>query len=434
MRARRLARAAALCALALSLAGPALAADHGGGDHGGQGGAGGHGGGGEQGGGGGHGGAPAAKIEPLPVEPRGLPVQLQRTLQLLQDRIARGDTQAHLAQRPLIAHIEGRLIGLEPETWAQTANLRAAVAFALAGGGPGVLRRVIEAGTMPDAEASLLQGSLAYLEGREKEARRLLMKIDAQGLPLSLGGQLALVQAALVVRDDPAQSLKFLDVARLLAPGTLVEEGALRREVFILAQSGDVTRFEALSVQYLRRYRRSVYAGNFRQRFAAALTRLDYGDDQRRIARLGTMLAEIEPDGRRELYLMVARAAIEQGKTATAIFAASQAAPLTAPGTVEAAQARLYRAAAAIVAPESYDGALAVLRGLDRAALPAADATLLDAALTTAVIIRSEPPPAPAAQPEQTADAKRPMPPTPAIARAQQVIGQIDELMQRTLR
>ncbi len=377
---------------------------------------------------------PAAPVEPLPVAKRGLPVELLRTLQLLQDRIARGGTQAHLAQRPLLGHIEGRLAALDPETWGESANVQAAVAFALAGGGPALLRRVSESGRVPEAEAPLVQGALAYLGGQEAEARRLLAKIDAQGVPPSLGGQLALVQATLAVRDDPVLAVRLLDLARLIAPGTLVEEGALRREVFVLAQLGDIARFEALSIQYLRRFRHSVYAGNFRQRFAAALTRLEFGNDRGRFARLDAMLKEIEPEGRRDLYLLVARAALDQGRTGAAIFAADQAEALAPGGSVEAAQARLYRAAAGIVAPERFEGALAALRGADRAALPGTDAALLDAALATARQIRGDLPPAPAAPPEPPPDAKRALPPAPAIARAQEAIGRIDAMMQEARR
>ena len=206
----------------------------------------------------------------------GLPVELTRTLQLLQDRIARGSTQAHVAQRQLLGHIEQRLTALDPETWAEAENVRAAVTFALAGGGPAVLRALLTSGKATEAEQPLALGALAYLEGREREARAKLAGIDPRTMPAGLAGQLALTQSALMVREAPAKSLELLDLARLLAPGTLVEEGALRRQIFVVAQGGDARRFEALSIQYLRRFRHSVYAGNFRQRFAAALTRLDF--------------------------------------------------------------------------------------------------------------------------------------------------------------
>ncbi|MEH3117575.1 MAG: chemotaxis protein MotC [Methylorubrum populi] len=418
--ARSASRLGALAAAALALAAaalPAMAAEHGdhappadahaSDDHGGH-------------------GASAKPIEPLPVAARGLPVELTRTLQLLQDRIARGSTQAHLAQRQLLGHIEQRLIALPPETWAEPENLRAAVAFALAGGGPAVLRAVLAAGRMPEAEQPLALGALAYLEGREKEARAKLSGIDAHTMPAGLAGQLALTQSALTVREAPARSLELLDLARLLAPGTLVEEGALRRQIFVVAQGGDARRFEALAIQYLRRFRRSVYAGNFRQRFAAALTRLDFDSDRTRIASLERMLDEIEPESRRDLYLLVARAALEQGRRETALFAAERATGLAAPDSRPAAQARLYRGAALIVAEGGFEEGYETLRDLDRADFAPADADLLDAALSTARQIRT---PAPIAAVPPPSPAGRAIPESGSLLRAQEALARAERAM-----
>ncbi|GEP03176.1 chemotaxis protein MotC [Methylobacterium oxalidis] len=406
---RRSGAAVALVLSALLIAGPADAAGDG---HGGDG-----------------PGPAAAPVEPLPVAPRGLPVELVRTLQLLQDRIARGSTQAHLAQRQLLGHIEERLLAAAPETWTSPENVRAAVAFALGGGGPAVLRRMNEGSRVADGEAGLVLGAIAYLDGREREARAHLSRYDARAMGPGLAGQLALTQAALAVREAPRQAIELLDLARLLAPGTLVEEGALRREIFVLAQGGDARRFEALSIQYLRRFRRSVYAGNFRQRFAAALTRLDFGSEPARVVRLERMLAEIEPEGRRDLYLLVARAGLEQGRRETAIFAAERAAGLADPESRAAAQARLYRGAALIVADGRFEEGQEALRAIERDLLPEADATLLDAALSTAAQIRTPAEPA-ARRPEPAEGAGPRAVPTPAsIARAQEAVARIDRLI-----
>ena len=410
--------AAALAASLLVL--PALAAEHGeapapaaeshgSGDHGGH-------------------GAPAAPIEPLPVKPRGLPVELTRTLQLLQDRIARGSTQAHLAQRQLLGHIEQRLIGLEPDTWVEPENVRAAVTFALAGGGPTVLRALIKTENVPEPEQPLTLGALAYLEGREAQARAKLSGIDPRSMPPGLAGQLALTQSALMVREAPARSLELLDLARLLAPGTLVEEAALRREIFVVAQAGDARRFEALSIQYLRRFRRSVYAGNFRQRFAAALTRLDFDSDRTRIASLERMLDEIEPESRRDLYLLVARAGLEQGRRETALFAAERAAGLAAPDSMPADQARLYRGAALIVAEGRFEDGVETLRSLDRSGLAPSDADLLDTALATAQRIRTPPAPSEATT-APPPSATRAMPESGSLLRAQEALAKAERAM-----
>lgn len=413
---RGLAASALILCLAIT---PANAADHGdghapaenhaAGDHGGH-------------------GAPAKPIEPLPVKAHGLPVELTRTLQLLQDRIARGSTQAHLAQRQLLGHIEQRLIALDPETWTDAENVRAAVTFALAGGGPAALRALLRTGKAPEAEQSLALGALAYLEGREKEARAKLAGIDPRTMPAGLAGQLALTQSALMVREAPAKSLELLDLARLLAPGTLVEEGALRRQIFVVAQGGDARRFEALAIQYLRRFRRSVYAGNFRQRFAGALTRLDFDSDRTRIASLERMLDEIEPESRRDLYLLVARAGLEQGRRETALFASERAMGLAAPDSRPAAQARLYRGAALIVADGRFEEGYEALRSLDRADLAASDAELLDSALSAARQIRTPAPSAEAA-PAPTPSASRPIPESASLLRAQEALARAERAM-----
>lgn len=384
-------------------------------------------------------GAGAAKapapVEPLPVKPYTLPVELVRTLQLLQDRIAQGASQALAAQRVLTRHAEERMLALEPETWADEANVRAAVTFGLSGGGPLLLRHLVASTKVGEANTPLVIGSLAYLEGREKEARTLLAKIDPQSVPVGLGAQLALAQAALAARDDAAQSIRLLDLARLLAPGTLVEEGALRREIFVLAQTGDLAKFESLAIQYLRRFRHSVYAGNFRQRFAAALTRLDFASDGARFAKLQAMLDEIEPEGRRDLYLLVARAGLDQGKTSTAVFAAERTITLADPGSPSAARARLYRAAALVAADGQFETSVETLRATDRRVLTEADVVLLDAALAMALEIRAVPVPnGDGGPPPVEPGSKRAVATAPAIARAQGAIGRIDALMNRSSR
>ncbi len=240
------------------------------------------------------------------------------------------------------------------------------------------------------------------------------------------------------MREAPRKAIELLDLARLLAPGTLVEEGALRREIFIHAQGGDSRRFEALSIQYLRRFRRSVYAGNFRQRFATALTRLDFDSDRARVDRLERMLDEIEPGERRDLYLLVARAGLDQGRRETATFAAERALSLASPDSEAAARARLYRAAALIVVDGRYEDGLEGLRAVDRAGLDAPDRALLEAALSTARQIRGGAPPVPAVEPPlptaeaAPADGKRQIPEAASIARAREALAQVDRMIDRT--
>lgn len=338
--------------------------------------------------------APPAS-EAVESEPESLPkaVQMVRTLQLMQDQIAIGSTEAHIGQRGLLAILDTRFMELDQTSWLDRRNVRAAAAFVLSGGNPQILRKLLEMAdpSLPLEERPFIEGVLAYVEGREDEARGKLLSIDVQSLPPMLSAQFALVQSALLVRTDAKKSADLLDFVRLQAPGTLLEEGALRRQVFVSSQTGDMKKFLALSSTYLRRYRHSIYAGNFRQRLASALTRIDFGKDQALFDGVVEVLADLEPDARRDLYLMTARSSIEQGLTKSARMLADKARDLSGTDAVSAARAKLYRAAAMVVSPDTIQTAVEDLQSLDRSILPASDVALLDSALAMAGNIRRMP-------------------------------------------
>lgn len=339
----------------------------------------------------------AAPAEPPPPQPQqggaSSPVQMMRTLQLMQDQIAVGSTEAHMGQRGLLMILDDRFMKLAPETWAEERNIRAAIAFVLSGGSPKILRKLLEMGdpSLSLENRAFVEGALAYVEGREEEAKEKLLPVDIQSLPPMLGAQLALVQSALLVRTDPKKSVDLLDFVRLQAPGTLLEEGALRRQVFVASQTGDTQKFLALTSGYLRRYRHSVYAGNFRQRLASALTKIDFGKDQALFEGVVEMLMDLEPEARRELYLLSARASIDQGLTKSARMLAEKAHELSSGDPGSATKAKLYRAAAMVVSPETIRAAVADLQSIDKFGLAASDANLLESALLMAKQIQQMP-------------------------------------------
>lgn len=341
--------------------------------------------------------ASAANAPELPPAP---PLYREvRELQRLQDRMAAGEPNALTAQNALIARIDQSFRAADASAWNDPQNARALIVFALSGGGPGVLRAVLGQGASPAVDERLLRGTLAYLEGREPEALKQLGEIDARQLPDSLAGQVALAQAALWVRRDPPRASVLLGRARLLAPGTLVEEAALRREIFIAAQANELATFERLTSTYLARYRHSVYAGNFRLRFAAALTRMSFIDSADEFHRVHELLAPLEPESRREVALLIAQAALAQGKTTAAALASELVLKGTVFGSLEADRATLYRAAAIIAAPGRFDEASAALASVARERFGSEDTRLLGAALAVAASINDAvnvpvPPPA----------------------------------------
>lgn len=198
-----------------------------------------------------------------------------------------------------------------------------------------------------------------------------------------LGGHIALVQSALVGKDDPGKATALLDQARILGPGTLIEEAALRREIFLFDEGGDLERFAALSSQYIRRFPRSVYADNFRRRFAELVTRFGLMGDAAGFAKIVKLLGELDAAERLRLYLKIAQAGIVSGKMEPARLAAEQAAQLSKDGSVEGTRSKLYEAAALILT-SSLERGLGELRGVDGARLPKHDAELKEAVASIA--------------------------------------------------
>ena len=324
---------------------------------------------------------PPARVDNTPIPPGPTPFQLVRMMTALQDDIARGSSTALQAQRVLGRRIGERFRASAPREWADPANGRALVTYALSGGDPSVVRDVVGDAWLEGEFVALAKGALAFIEGREEDAKHHFNSLEGSEVARSVLGSMRLAQAALAVGRDRGQAMDFLSDARLTAPGTLVEEAALRRAILLAAEDDDLTAFEHMVSRYLRKFRSSVYAGNFRRRLAAALTRMSFIDDPDAIARLDPLFEPMSADGRQELFLLIARAAIENGSHEATRTAATRVLDTAVDGTLDHARAELYRAAAEIVVSDRLEGATEVLQRLRNVELPEDDRSLLEAAL-----------------------------------------------------
>ncbi len=317
------------------------------------------------------------------------PFELVRTLQSLQDKMAQGSVQALAAQRALRSEIDAVFAAAPANAWQDRRNAAAAVTYVLSGGSPAILRTLAELDPPPAIDERLVDGVLAYAEGRVADATPLLADIDPVGLPASMGAQVAIAQSALAVRTDPARAMHLLAMARLLAPGTLAEEAAIRRQIFIADQLRDFPQVQSLARQYLDHFRHSVYAGNFRVRFAAALSHAENINSESSFPALDDVLSEVEPEARCQLYLTVALASVINNRTTAAKLAAERASQLALAGSVEEARARLYHAGALAAMPKLVDAAVTDLAGVDRELLVRSDQALMDVVKITIAGVRS---------------------------------------------
>ncbi|MGM4895089.1 chemotaxis protein [Tardiphaga sp. 839_C3_N1_4] len=314
------------------------------------------------------------------------PYQMVRLLQMLQDQIARGDLDAHNSQPALLKRLGENFLKADAAVWKEPRNSRAAVTFLLSGGSPQVVANLRSRNVLNIDEA-IVDGAIAYVEGRTDEAKSKLANIKPRSLPAALGAEIALVQSALVAQDDLKVAIALLDEVRLMMPGTLVEEAALRREIFIVGQDDDFDKFEALAVRYFRRYRHSIYAGNFRQRFALSVARFSFVQRPDRFPRLVAVLDHLDRASQRALYLLIARTALVRGKTEMTVLAADRVFALSDDDGAERVRARLYRAAAR-VATSAHSTAIAELEQIDKAKLSERDVELQTAALAIGLNVR----------------------------------------------
>ena len=197
------------------------------------------------------------------------PYKMMRALQALEDRVAGGDALAQAARAKAILRLGQSFAAMPGETWHDLRNAHALVAYLFGGGDAVVLARAIPPEALHSESIALYRGALSYAAGDDDGARVLLLPIEAKTLPSGLAGHLALVQATLVEPTDKAKAVALLDLTRLLEPGTLVEEAALRKEMSLIGGTGDFGKLNLLERRYQAAFARSIYVESFRQLVAA---------------------------------------------------------------------------------------------------------------------------------------------------------------------
>lgn len=315
------------------------------------------------------------------------PFQMVRSLQLVQDALAAGDHAALPMQRKLLEMIDARLRAAPKEEFEDIRNLRAVLVYGVSGGNPQTVEIVLSRLGIAENDP-VASGVLGYLQGRTDDAMRTLGPIDPMTQEFELGAFLALVKGTVVAGQDEQAGLAFLDQARLLAPGTLVEESALRRTISLSASLNDPARFLRGSSQYVRRFLRSPYASQFADAFVAGAVSLHAALDPQLLA---AIISQMSQEHQRVIYLRLARMGMIDGLAELSAFAAVGAARIET-GMLETGDPRaaLYSSIASVTS-DSVGDVAAKLKAIDRAMLSDGDRKLLDAAEAIAAEVLSAP-------------------------------------------
>jgi chemotaxis protein MotC len=331
---------------------------------------------------------PAPEVQPLAPE-LGRVRAVTRQFDKLAVRDASSSTDLKQAREDYGNFVRD-LAGQERQSEEQKDELRRhAEILVLSGGDVSVLAPLGE-GLPSGAEKQLFDGVTAYGRGRTSEAEQKLLSLDAKTFDALRGGHLALTQALLASRLNPEGAFQHFDTARLLLPGTLVEEAALRQIAVLAAKNVKKERFTDAAASYLSRFRRSAYVAGFETQLAFHIARFP-GQDGDFIMR---EILRVHPKGWGRclpcFLAAISEQAIHLGKTNLASAAALAAMPAVSDSSVEKQRLLLYRGAALIVTEDFVSG-LDVLNSVKQEALSEKDRELLRAALALAAKLRATP-------------------------------------------
>lgn len=302
------------------------------------------------------------------------PFQMVRSLQLVQDRIASGDHAALPMQKKLLEMIDERFRGADRQTLEDPRNFRAVLVYGMSGGNPATLKRAL-AKLPPEAEGkAMADGIMSYLNGQPKAAQVKLAGTDPLALAPEIGAFVALIRGASLALENPQAAIPLFDQARLLGPGTLVEEAALRRTIDLAPALGDAERFLRASDQYVRRYLRSPYASQFADSFVSGVLAFHASLKQEQLADITTLM---DPEQEKVIYLRIARRAAIDGMLELSEFASAVAEGKVDPSRGDP-RAVLYSSLATVTSG-NVEEVIAKLDGIDRSRLSPGDRDLLDA-------------------------------------------------------
>lgn len=343
-------------------------------------------------------GAPPKPAPPPPQTPAAAaapdaeqPWRLIRALHSLQSKLGEGDATAQAAQGDLVADLAKRFDAAPPAVWNDRRNAAAQMVLLLSGADPTSARRRVEDGLFGPFEGAPLAG-LAFADSDAAQAAKLLVDPDLalDDLPAAHAALAAGGVAASGPKEDRASAHALFDRARLLAPGLLPEEVALRRQTHLAEELGETARFAELATRYLRRYKASVYAPPFRRRLAQAT--IAQATSTQALAALTPLVAALSKRERDGALDAIARAALSRKKPELTLAAATLWLDLAEDAPTKA-RAQVYSLAAQAPrgGPEVAEK-LAETKTVD----PDAEA-LRRAALDVARQVTAWPPPAPPA-------------------------------------
>lgn len=342
------------------------------------------------------------------------PYKMLRSLQFVQDSVVLGDHSAAEMQRFMLSTIDKRLREADASLFEEPRNVDAALIYAMSGGNPATLEFLVARDVAGNFDNRVTDALRKYLSGKGTLIAKTLGDMVTEYRDTKVAPYLALVAGNVMIPRDPAKALEFYDWARLTAPGTIVEEAALRRSLAVAVEGGMVDKAAAYANRYARRFLHSPYASQFADLFVQLVVEHNDAFDE---AAIGATLVYMDVDRQREVYLRIARQAAIKGRNELARQAADKARLLSGTEDGADALAMLYGGLAGIPTSE-VGAAIKAIAAIPDEILSPSDRALRDAAAAIAEEVIRKPEldsPAQAPEPSVAPSNDASIPEAPAI-------------------
>ncbi|MEX3007036.1 chemotaxis protein [Hoeflea sp. TYP-13] len=359
------------------------------------------------------------------------PYKIVRSLQYVQDAVVLGDHSAGEMQKHLLTIVDDRLRRADQLVFEDKRNVEAAFIYAMSGGNPKTLVYLVERDDMNRFDRRLASALTDYFSGLPEKARPEFQKLLPEFADSRIGAYLTLVTANVTAARNENEALRLFDWARLLAPGTIIEESALRRATHVASRSGDINRALDNSERYVRRFLHSPYASQFVDIFVYAIVTHSETVDQERME---YVLSLMDRSRQREIYLRMARMSTIAGKEDIALLAASRAEALSGETRDVVRDLAGFYAGVAKVPSGDVETAVEAIAAIPDERLSERDRALRDAAKMIAQQVTAAPDPEVLKAPSGpavpvNADAVGQSPDAPAQPAVQEATGSFDQFM-----
>lgn len=197
------------------------------------------------------------------------PAKILRSLQFVQDSVVMGDHSARDMQKFLLGTFDTTLRTSDMSVFSDVKNADAALIYIMSGGNPATLNYLVAKDVQGYFDSRVVNILQKYLSGRGGLVDKVVSDLIPEYRNNRLGPYLMLIAGNIAYTKDPAAALPFFDDARLSAPGTIIEEAALRRSIMATMQLKQPQKGMLYARKYAIRFLHSPYASQFADIFVS---------------------------------------------------------------------------------------------------------------------------------------------------------------------